>query len=105
MALERQQELLQERGLCADDFSYKKRVDREEDYEPVPVLPLSARLRKRARDDRDQDGDVNMQDVRGAECPVCNGLVDNSTPSITCMHCNEQVHLEECVTQHKDSCN
>ena len=102
VALERQQELLEERGLRAEDFSYKKRVDREEDYEPAPVLPLSSRLRKRARDNRDQDGDADMQDPT---CPVCNDTVDDSTPSIACMQCDERIHLGDCMMHHGDSCN
>ena len=104
MALERQQELLEERGLYAENFSYKKRVDREEDYEPEAVLPLSARLSKRVRIDCDQDGDVNMQDAPAATCPACDGLLSDSTPHFTCMRCNVPVHVQ-CTDDHEEMCH
>ena len=103
MALEHQQELLERRGLHAEDFSYKKRVEREEDYEPSAVPMLSDRLRKRARANHDEDGDVNMQDVRGAECPACDQPLDDSTPNITCMHCRLPVHVQ-CLGVHHKTC-
>lgn len=101
MALERQQELLEQLGLCAEDFVYKKRIEPLEDYEPKPVPMLSARLSKRARPRRDQEGDVVMGEASNL-CPVCHKDIDTAL-NANCLRCDQCIHIA-CGDDHQKVC-